>query len=144
MPSIQTDRARQLGRSMTAAERRLWRRLRARGMSSVEFRRQHPVGPYVVDFCCPERMVVVEIDGGHHATQAEEDRTRTEFLAGNGFRVLRFWNNEVMGNIAGVLHRISEAAAGPLTPSRLPLTLPSPPVGERTKVRGRGRVPAHD
>ena len=121
MPSVQTDRARRRRRSMTEAERRLWRRLRARGMGSVKFRRQHPVGPYIVDFCCAERMVVVEIDGGHHATQAEEDRTRAAFLAGEGFRVLRFWNNEVMGNIEGVLHRIAEAVGGgPPHPHPLP------------------------
>jgi len=99
MPSVQTDRARQLRRSMTEAERRLWRRLRARGMGSVKFRRQHPVGPYIVDFCCAERMVVVEIE----------------------LRVLRFWNNEVMGNIEGVLQRIAEAVGGgPPHPHPLP------------------------
>jgi len=117
------DRVRRLRQGLTEAERRLWAQLRGRRLVKAKFRRQRPVGPYIVDFCCPERMVVVEVDGGHHATQAEEDRTRAAFLAGKGFLVLRFWNNEVMGNMEGVLHRIAEAVGEPLTQ-------PSPRRGE--------------
>ena len=111
--------------------------LRDRRLFNVKFRRQHPVGRFITDFCCPERGLVVELDGGQHAARLEEDKKRTEFLAGRGFRVLRFWDNEVITNLEGVLYRIAEALSNPharrdpLTPSRVPLTLPSPPVGER-------------
>jgi lysyl-tRNA synthetase class 2 len=67
------------------------------------------VGPFIVDFCCTEAKVIVELDGGHHALSLESDAARSHYLAGQGYRVLRFWNNDVLGNTSGVLERIVEA-----------------------------------
>ena len=89
------DRARELRRDMTDAERALWRCLRMRQLDGFRFRRQWPVGPYVVDFACLSARLVVEVDGGQHA-DADGDARRDAFLRGRGFRVLRFWNNEVL------------------------------------------------
>ena len=88
----------------TEAERLLWAMLRANAMGGVRFRRQHPLGPYIVDFACLERRLVVEVDGGGHG--GEYDRLRDEWLSSQGFRVLRVWNNEALGNIEGVLSAI--------------------------------------
>ena len=101
--------ARRLRRSQTAAERKLWLLLRDRRLAGFKFRRQHPVGPFIVDFCCTEAKVIVELDGGHHALSLESDAARSHYLAGQGYRVLRFWNNDVLGNTSGVLERIVEA-----------------------------------
>jgi len=79
----------------------------------AKFRRQHPIGPYFVDFCCLERRVVVEVNGGHHDKQIEADRQRTGFLEERGFRVLRFWDNEVLNEIDAVLQRVAEAVGNP-------------------------------
>jgi very-short-patch-repair endonuclease len=89
-PSISRDRSRRLRHDQTDAERKLWGRLRDRQLFGAKFRRQHPIGPFIVDFCCPERLLVVELDGGQHATQEDADRRRSDFLAGLGYRVLRF------------------------------------------------------
>ncbi len=87
--------------------------LRARQLNGVKFRRQHPIGRYIVDFCCPERRVVVELDGGHHASQIQADQRRTEFLVQLGYRVLRFWDHEVLTNPDAVLEQIAEAVTHP-------------------------------
>ena len=135
--SIARDRARRLRHDRTEAERRLWARLRDRRLIGAKFRRQHPVGPFITDFCCREQGLVVELDGGQHATRAEADKKRAEFLAERGFRVLRFWDNEVFENIEGVLYRIAQALNEPrpkASPSPLsspPSPLSSPPAGER-------------
>ncbi|HEV2098219.1 MAG TPA: DUF559 domain-containing protein [Stellaceae bacterium] len=100
-----TQLARCLRREATEAERRLWRALREQ-MPEYRFRRQHPVGSHIADFACPARKVVIEIDGSQHALQEEQDIVRTAELARRGYRVIRFWNNEVMENIAGVLDAI--------------------------------------
>jgi primosomal protein N' (replication factor Y) len=105
-----TRRARRLRTHSTDAERRLWRHLRNRQVAGAKFRRQHPFPPYVVDFCCVERRLVVEVDGGQH--EENRDRARTEFLQSKGFRVLRFWNNDVLTNTEGVLESILAALAG--------------------------------
>jgi very-short-patch-repair endonuclease len=101
--------ARNLRQSQTNAERKLWSLLRDRRLAGFKFRRQHPAGPFVVDFCCTEAKVIVELDGGHHALTHDSDTARSGYLAGQGYRVLRFWNNEVLGNASGVLERIVEA-----------------------------------
>jgi very-short-patch-repair endonuclease len=93
---------------MTDAERRLWRELRLRKIGG-RFRRQHPIGGYIADFACLEAWLVVEIDGGQHAEAVEADGVRTSALEAEGFRVFRFWNNEVFENIEGVVQRIAEA-----------------------------------
>ena len=105
--------ARSLRRSQTKAERKMWMLLRDRRLSGLKFRRQHPIGAYVVDFCCLEVRLIIELDGGHHASNRARDTRRSQFLDAEGYRVLRFWNNEVLGNTSGVLYRIVEALTSP-------------------------------
>jgi formamidopyrimidine-DNA glycosylase len=107
-PSV--ARARELREATTDAEKALWRRIRSRQLFGIKFRRQHPIGHYIVDFYSDELKLAVELDGGQHASSSEHDRARTEDLKRRGIRVLRFWNNEVLGNLDGVLQRISEEA----------------------------------
>jgi len=97
-----TSRARELRRSSTEAERKLWSILRARRLSGYKFRRQFWIGPYIVDFICVERSLIVEVDGGQHADNGPYDESRTAWLNEQGYRVLRFWNNEVLSNLDGV------------------------------------------
>ncbi len=106
-----TARARTLRKQATDAEQHLWKRLRSRQLDGHKFRRQTPVGPYVVDFLCLEHRLVIELDGGQHADRQEKDQARSARLAGWGFRVLRFWNHEVLGNTEGVLEEIRDALA---------------------------------
>lgn len=87
---MNTNRARELRKSMTDAERRLWQKLKRRQIAAVKFRRQQPIGPFIVDFVCFERRVIVEVDGGRHADQAAYDERRTCWLEAQGYRVLRF------------------------------------------------------
>ena len=105
---VKTKIARRLRRDSTDAERRLWHRLRSRSMVGFKFVRQEPVGPYVVDFICREQRLIVELDGGQHA-DSKSDLARDQWLADHGYRVLRFWNNDVMANIDGVLQTIATA-----------------------------------
>lgn len=99
-----TERARQLRRDMTDAERLLWRHLRASQLGH-RFRRQHPIGPYIVDFACLSAGLVIEVDGGQHFEPVSDAR-RDAFLRGEGFRLLRFWNNDVLQNPEGALGMI--------------------------------------
>ncbi len=101
-----TARARRLRRDSTDAERKLWNRLRARSIGEAKFVRQEAIGPYVVDFVCRAQRLVIEVDGGQHATD-KRDAARTAGLVARRYRVLRFWNNEVLGNIDGVLEVIA-------------------------------------
>jgi very-short-patch-repair endonuclease len=101
---------------MTEAERRVWRLLRLRQLVGHKFRRQVPIGRFIADFACHEARLVVEIDGGQHDASSPEEAARTEFLQHQGYRVLRFWNNEVLTNIEGV-HDVIVAAL--LEPSPL-------------------------
>jgi len=114
-----TDRSRRLRRDATDAERRLWYRLRARQIAGAKFVRQDPIGPYVVDFACREQRLIVEVDGGQHATDPR-DAVRDQWLSDRGYRVLRFWNNDVLGNMEGVLEMIAAAlpSDGPPHPDR--------------------------
>ena len=93
---------------MTDAERKLWSALRDRQIDGLKFRRQHPIGPYVLDFLCEERLLAVELDGGQHT--AEKDAARTAWLADHGVRVIRFWNNDVLTNLPGVVEMIRQEA----------------------------------
>jgi very-short-patch-repair endonuclease len=104
-------RARALRREETDAERKLWQRLQAKEFAGFKFRRQFPIGDFIADFCCRERKLVVELDGGQHAEPAgiTRDLWRTRLLEGRGYRVIRFWDNEVLTNIDGVLQVILEA-----------------------------------
>jgi len=117
--------ARELRQRQTDAERALWTRLRSKQLEGVKFRRQQPLGPYIVDFASFEKRLIIEVDGGQHndpspcpLPQGEReqgegrvrgDEERTRWLNGKGYRVLRFWNNEVLLNMEGVLERIREA-----------------------------------
>jgi very-short-patch-repair endonuclease len=103
------SRARELRRNLTDAERRLWQAIRDRQLGGAKFRRQAPLGPYFADFACYEAKLIVELDGGQHAELTSHDVVRQKFLTKGGFRVLRFWNNEVMENITGVLDSIRVA-----------------------------------
>jgi very-short-patch-repair endonuclease len=99
-------RARQLRRSSTDAEKRLWRALRSK-LPQFKWRRQMPVGPYFADFACFAEKLIIELDGGQHATAADYDAERTRFLETQGYRALRFWNNDVLSNTDGVLECIA-------------------------------------
>jgi very-short-patch-repair endonuclease len=88
------------------SEQSLWYYLRANRLSGFYFKRQFPIGPFIADFCCESKKLVVEVDGESHASQREYDERRTEFLVRQGYSVLRFWNNDVMRNIDGVLEKI--------------------------------------
>ncbi len=103
---------------MTEAEARLWPRLRKPGIDGLRFRRQAPIGPYIVDFFCPQYRLIVEVDGGQHSH--EVDRERGAWLTEQGYRVVRVWNSDVMDNVEGVCAVISAAArdAEVVTPSR--------------------------
>ncbi|MEF3194274.1 MAG: DUF3418 domain-containing protein, partial [Halothiobacillaceae bacterium] len=137
--------ARKLRARSTEAERKLWYQLRARRFDGTKFRRQHPLGPYIVDFVCLESHLVIELDGGQHSEAESYDRQRDAWLNAQGFRVLRFWNNEVMQNLDGVLEAIHQALH---SPSPQPLSLkgrgaipPSPLRGEGQGVRRRPTHP---
>ena len=108
------SRARRLRRDMSDAERRLWSELRGRRFDGRKFRRQRPVGSYIVDFVCYEPKLVIEIDGGQHGgrAQSEDDRDRARSLNANGFKVIRFWNDEVLQNLDGVLEAILKGNEG--------------------------------
>jgi very-short-patch-repair endonuclease len=93
--------------------------LRARKMDGGKFRRQHPIGPYIVDFCCIEHRIIVELDGGQHALYVEADQRRTDFLSKLGYRVLRIWNHEVLVAPVAVLERILDELHGPHPPLSL-------------------------
>jgi len=97
------QRARQLRLNSTDAEKRLWKRLRAFQLDGFYFRRQVSMGPYFVDFVCHKVRLIVELDGGQHALCVDYDQQRTDWLNRQGYNVIRFWNNEVMENIEGVL-----------------------------------------
>jgi very-short-patch-repair endonuclease len=102
------QKSRQLRRASTDAERRMWSALRDRRLARYKFRRQHPIGHYVVDFTCTKRALVIEIDGGQHADRTTDTR-RTAQLESQGWKVMRFWNNEVLANTGGVIDTILRA-----------------------------------
>src|SRR5689334_20531163 len=89
--------------NQTDAEKKLWFQLRARRFLGIHFKRQVPIGNFIVDFCSTQQRLIIELDGGQHAEHQAADEKRTEFLISEGYRVLRFWNNEVMGNLDGIL-----------------------------------------
>ena len=115
-----TQKARDLRRSATPAENLLWKRLRKTQVPKYKFTRQHPIGPYIVDFCCRWARLVIELDGGHHVTQQEVDADRRQYLEAQDYRVIRFWNNEVFENLEGVLFRIVEELERDPHPNPLP------------------------
>jgi very-short-patch-repair endonuclease len=112
-------RVRQLRREMTPAEDLLWGRLRSRRLEGFKFRSQVWLGPFIADFFCWEAKLIVEVDGAQHADRVGYDSARSEQLAGQGYKVLRFWNNEVLGDLEVVLAKIrTELLARVPSPSR--------------------------
>lgn len=97
------ERARALRKRMTDAERKLWHHIRDRRLGGCKFRRQHPLGPFIVDFICLEEKIVIEVDGGQHAENEEMDIQRSAYLNKMGYRVFRFWNNHVLEGTGAVL-----------------------------------------
>jgi very-short-patch-repair endonuclease len=106
-----SDDIRRLRREQTPAEGLLWHNLRAKRLNGAKFRRQHPIGDHIVDFCCLRYRLVVEVDGAQHAEPDEEakDAARTARLERHGFKVIRFWNADVMKGLDGVLATIADA-----------------------------------
>jgi very-short-patch-repair endonuclease len=100
-----TKRARTLRRDMTEAERKLWTRIRNRQLERTKFVKQSPIGPYIADFAARSLKLVIELDGGQH--NEAKDAARTKLIEAHGYRVIRFWNNDVMENIDGVLETIA-------------------------------------
>ena len=111
------ERARALRARQTDAERLLWSRLRNRYFADYKFRRQEVMGAYIVDFICLEAKLIIELDGGQHSTQIDYDAERSGYLNRLGFKVLRFWNNDVLQNTDAVLENIRlELIKSPLPP----------------------------
>lgn len=102
------DYARQLRLHPSKAQKVLWYYLRQKRLNACKFRREHPIGSYIVDFVCLSKKLVVEIDGGQHALQVEYDKSRSRWLESEGFKILRFWNNEVLSNTEAVLEIIGK------------------------------------
>ncbi len=125
-----TETARILRKSSTDAERLLWRHLRARQLENLKFRRQEQIGHFIVDFVCYEKSLIVEADGGQHAVEHEKDENRTLWLNSQGFRVLRFWNHEIMTNTEGVIETIRNNCLSDISPHPDPL----PQRGEGEKI----------
>ncbi|WP_373488559.1 endonuclease domain-containing protein [Blastomonas sp.] len=111
------DRARHMRKEPTEAEAKLWSCLRAGRLNGFKFRRQVTIGTYIADFVCPSAKLIVEIDGSQHAEQTIYDAQRTAFLVGEGYRVIRFWNDEVLGScddvIEAILHHLTVASPLP-------------------------------
>ncbi len=109
------DYARAMRREPTPPEKLLWRALRSEQVNGLKFRRQQPIGRYIVDFYCPSLKLVVKVDGATHVDDSR-DAIRDAWLSAQGIRVLRFWNNDVMGNLSGVLSSILAGATPPPGP----------------------------
>lgn len=101
-------RAIELRKELTPAERKLWAVIR-NDQLGVNFRRQHAIGKYIPDFACIEKKLIIELDGSQHLEQEEYDKERTKYLESQGYKVIRFWNNDVMKNIEGVILAIMNA-----------------------------------
>lgn len=110
MPNTSTPkirrRAKELRKNLTPTEEKLWTHLRAHRMEGVHFRKQHAIGNYIVDFCAPNKKLIIELDGSQHLEQEEYDQMRTNFLKSKGYKVLRFWNHQVMNELDKVLNHI--------------------------------------
>ncbi|MHB1398362.1 MAG: endonuclease domain-containing protein [Trichloromonadaceae bacterium] len=115
-----TQAAKQLRQNSTDAERLLWQHLRGKRLNGLKFRRQEQIGRYIADFVCYEKGIIIEADGGQHAVEKKMDEDRTSWLNSQGFRVLRFWNHEILTNLEGVVASILLACAEPPLPSPLP------------------------
>ena len=132
--TIATERARALRQRSTRAEMVLWRHLRNRQLAGLKFVRQEPVGPYFADFVCRERHLIVEVDGGQHA-DSTADAKRDAAMAKLGYRTIRVWNSDVLGNIEGVLEML-KSELEPLAPHPVPLPARAAR-GEGTRLKRR-------
>lgn len=101
-----TNKARSLRKNQTDVEQLVWKHLRNRQLYNYKFRRQFPIEPYIADFVCLDLKLIIELDGGQHASQIDYDNQRSLFLEQRGFKVIRFWNNDVIENTVGVLEAI--------------------------------------
>ncbi len=101
-----TNKARSLRKNQTDVEQLVWKHLRNRQFYNYKFRRQFPIEPYIADFVCLDLKLIIELDGGQHASQIDYDNQRSLFLEQRGFKVIRFWNNDVIENTVGVLEAI--------------------------------------
>ena len=117
--SILKQRRQELRRNQTDAEKTFWSHVRSKQFHGLKFFRQYSIGPYILDFYCPKLKLAIELDGGQHAldNNQEYDAARAEYLKIQGIEVIRFWNNDVLQNISGVLAKIAEK----ITPPDLPL-----------------------
>jgi very-short-patch-repair endonuclease len=147
MKSLRRATARHLRANETATEKLLWRRLHAIETEGTHFRRQVPIGPYVVDFACMAARLVIELDGSQHATEARiaKDQVRTRWLESEGYRVIRIWNNDLSSNINGVLETVYATLYGsrddverPLKHSRRRRHRPTPARQARRPSPSRG------
>lgn len=112
------DFARALRKRSTDAENLLWKHVRAKRLEGLKFRRQEPIGEYIVDFVCHEKKVIIELDGGQHSIDRKKDKERDRWLSGEGFKVLRFWNNDILRQIREILEIIiKECVESPSPPS---------------------------
>ena len=127
LPPTKVERARELRKNLTDAERLLWSRLRRRQIHGRRFRRQHPIGPFIADFACTEAKLVIELDGGQHVERKDQDAARTRWLAERGYRILRFWNNDVLTQVEAVVQIVATATLA----APLPDPPPALPRGER-------------
>jgi very-short-patch-repair endonuclease len=105
-------RASELRKEATPAESKLWSYLRLMREDGVRFRRQHAIGPFIADFCAPRKKIVIELDGNQHLEQHDYDQERTDYLETQGYKVIRFWNNDVINNIEGIMREIGAVLAG--------------------------------
>jgi very-short-patch-repair endonuclease len=121
-------KAQRLRRDLTDAERKLWSALHNRQLDGAKFRRQQPIGPFIADFLCQEQRLIVEADGGQRAGSAADQR-RTAFIESKGYRVLRFWNNDILSNLDGVAQVVAAALSIP-HPAQASPESPSPSRGE--------------
>lgn len=126
LKNILAEQARMLRKDSTEAETILWKHLKSRQFCGMKFRRQETIGKFIADFVCFEEKIIIELDGKPHETQKERDAERDEWLKGQGFRVLRFWNKEVLNDAASVLQKIKA------------LLPPRPVMGEGVGGEGSG------
>ncbi|MGD9652956.1 MAG: endonuclease domain-containing protein [Candidatus Dadabacteria bacterium] len=127
-------KAKRLRKNLTDAESKLWRHIRLRQVGGFKFRRQHPVGPYILDFACVEKLLAVEVDGGQHGEYVDYDFKRSAYLETHAYKVLRFWNSDVLENIEAVKEVIFAALCG----DGLPPPSSSPWKGEERVRREAG------
>jgi very-short-patch-repair endonuclease len=108
MGGMEKNRARELRKNLTDAEKMLWNHIRLRQMGDYKFRRQQPIGKYIVDFVCLEKRLIIEVDRGQHDEQSPYDSNRDSWLISQGYRILRFWNNQIFGELEAVKETIFE------------------------------------